>query len=377
MPSSLLVGCFKPMYARLLALTVIGGLGVSFPAFCQNAQILGAKVYRGGQDPQQLIELARNLGINTLFIGDELAQSSEFRKQCAQAGLKYFLIVRTFNDPEAAAADPSLVSVDREGKPARREGDVMICPSRADFRQKKMQRIKAAIERLRPDGVTLDYFRYFIYWEAVDPERGPEDFPAFCFDASCLHDFLNSTKLRLRTGLARDSTSVPHELSDEIWLHHRDEWYEWRTHRIAENAREFTEFLRKNFPELPIVLHVVPWRRDEFNGARQKIVGQDLQLLAPYFDYVSPMEYSALTHRATGWVAGLNDQLLKEVPAAKLLPSIEVGPDGPKFPPLSPEHYQCDLSAARTAPAGVVLYHLELLVGDAEKQAITKRMLQP
>ncbi len=377
MPSFLRRGCFKPLCSSLPAFAIIVGLGFSFSVFCQNGPILGAKVYRAGQNPQQLIDLAQSMGVNALFVSDELARSSEFRAQCAKARLKYFLIVRTFNDPEAATEDATLVSVDRAGKPARRDGDVMICPSRADFRQKKMQRIKADIERLHPDGLTLDYFRYFIYWEGIDPQRGPEDFPAYCFDWSCLHDFLNSTKLHLPTGLPGDSNVVPRELSEEIWLHHRDEWYRWRTHRMAENAREFVEFIHRNSPGLPIVLHAVPWTRDEFDGAREKIVGQDLQLLAPYFDYISPMEYSALTRRGSGWVAELNRRLRKEVPAAKLLPSIEVGPDGPGFPPLSPARYQSDLSAARSAAAGVVLYHLELLVGDAQKQAITKRLLQP
>lgn len=366
----------KIRYSRRRAIAVIAGLSLPVPAFCREGPILGAKVYRGGRNPQELIGLARNLGVNALFVGDELARSGDFRAQCAKAGLRYFLIARTFNDPEAAAGDSTLVSVDRTGKPARRNGDVMICPSRADFRQKKMQRIKAEIERLRPDGLTLDYFRYFIYWEGIDPQRGPENFPAYCFDASCVSEFLRSTKLRLSTGVPRDSGPVPRELSDEVWFHHRDEWYRWRTRRMAENAREFTEFLRKNFPALPIVLHAVPWSRNEFDGAREKIVGQDLQLLVPYFDYVSPMEYSALTRRTSGWVAGLNGKLREEVPAAKLLPSIEVGPDGPEFPPLSLERYQSDLSAARGAEAGVVLYHLELLVGDSRKQAITKRLFK-
>jgi hypothetical protein len=110
-------------------------------------------------------------------------------------------------------------------------------------------------------------------------------------------------------------------------------------------------------------------------GAREEIVGQDLQRLASFFDYISPMEYSALTHRGQGWVERLNRDLLAEVPAAKLLPSIEVGPDGPQFPPMSLEDYESDLKAARKAPAGVVLYHLELLLDDPAKQDITKRII--
>ena len=349
------------------------------PAFGwpQAIPILGAKVYRPVREPKELVRFAKSLRLNTLFVGDELAVSEEFREECRAAGLRYFLILRTFNDPEAARHDPTLVSVDREGNPARRGDDVMICPSRADFRRQKMQRIRAAIERLKPDGVTLDYFRFFIYWEAVDPQKGPGDFPAFCFDARCVHDFLNATRVQPRTGLPYDPTAVPHELIDEIWREHREAWYDWRVKRIADDAAEFTGFIRKQFPGLPIVLHAVPWTRDEFDGAREKIVGQDFRLLAPYFDYISPMAYSALTHRGPGWVEKLDSSLLAEVPAEKLLPSIEVGPDGPQFPPMSPAAYESDLKAALKAQSGVVLYHLELLLDDSEKQAITQRLLKP
>jgi hypothetical protein len=356
--------------------TVMAGLFFIFlssVAFGQSPPILGAKVYGPVREPKELAEFAKSLGLNTLFVGDELATSISFREQCRAAGLKYFLIIRTFNDPEAAKQDASLVSIDREGRPARREDDVMICPSRQDFRRAKMERIRAALQRLRPDGVTLDYFRFFIYWEGVDPQKGPVNFPAFCFDRSCLHDFLSSTGLKLRHRTVGESLEANRELIEEIWSKHRDAWYQWRVKRIAENARKLTRSIRQKFPGLPIVLHAVPWTRDEFNGARQKIVGQDFRLLAPFFDYVSPMAYSALTHRGPGWVEKLDRALLTEVPAAKLLPSIEVGPDGPEFPPMPPAHYESDLEAARRTASGVVLYHLELLLDDPAKQAITKR----
>lgn len=341
----------------------------------QTHQILGAKIYRPVREAKELVEFAKSLGLNTLFVGDELGGSVSFREECRKAGLKYFLILRTFNDPEAGERDPSLVSIDRQGRPGRRAGDAMICPSRADFRRQKAERIRAAIRRLMPDGVTLDYFRFFIYWEGVDPQTGPVDFPAYCFDRSCLEEFRSSGGEKLRHTVAGDTVKANRQLIDEIWSEHREAWYRWRVQRIAENAREFTEAIRKEFPDLPIVLHAVPWMRDEFDGAREKIVGQDFRLLAPFFDYVSPMAYSALTRRGTGWIANLNQSLLTEIPKGKLLPSIEVGPDAPTFPPMPLAQYESDLKAARKTPAGVVLYHLELLLDEPEKQAITKRLL--
>jgi hypothetical protein len=347
----------------------------SVSACAQSSRILGAKVYHPVRSSQELVEFAKSLGLNTLFVGDELGTSLPFREQCRAAGLRYFLIIRTFNDPEAAKSDPTLVSLDHEGRPARRGDDVMICPSRPDFRRQKLENIRAAIERLKPDGVTLDYFRFFIYWEGVDPKTGPVNFPAFCFDRACLLDFLDSGGVELRNASVADSIEKNRPLIDEIWREHRDAWYAWRARRIAKNAEEMTRFIRKEFPGLPIVLHAVPWTRDEFDGARQKIVGQDFRLLAPHFDYVSPMAYSALTHRGPDWVEKLDRQLLNEVPGEKLLPSIEVGPDGVGFPPMSVAHYESDLRAALRAKPGLILYHLELLLDDPAKQTITRKFM--
>ncbi|HET7208479.1 MAG TPA: hypothetical protein VFI95_18025 [Terriglobales bacterium] len=337
--------------------------------------IRGAKVYRAVRDPRDLVRFAKSLGLNTLFVGDQLAASLPFRQECQKAGLQYFLIIRIFNDPEAAADDATMISVDREGRQGRRGDDVMISPAREDFRRIKRERIRAAIERLKPDGVTLDYFRYFIYWEGVDPKTGPLNFPAFSFDRASVEDFVRATGLPLKPDLPPGTQEVPRALIDRIWNHHREAWYRWRVERLVEDAQEFTSFIRQQFPELPIVLHAVPWTRDEFGGAREKIVGQDLRRLAPFFDYVSPMEYSALTRRGPGWVERLNRNLVAEVPAAKLLPSVEVGPDGPQFPLMSLEDYESDLIAARKASAGLVLYHLELLLDDPARQDITKRLI--
>jgi len=348
---------------------------LSCSAWAQSSKVLGAKVYHPVRSPQELVEFAKSLGLNTIFVGDELANSLPFREQCRTARLKYFLIIRTFNDPEAARQDPTLVSIDRDGTPGRRGDDAMICPSRDDFRHAKVEGIKAAIQRLKPDGVTLDYFRFFIYWEAVDPHKGPGDFPAFCFDRACLKDFVDSSGVKLRNTTVADSVANNRPLIDEIWREHRDAWYEWRVRRIEKNAKEMTGSIRKEFPGLPIVLHAVPWTRDEFGGAREKIVGQNFRLLTPYFDYVSPMAYSALTHRGPGWVEKLDRSLLAEVPAEKLLPSIEAGPDGPEFPSMPPAHYEGDLKAALKAKTGVVLYHLELLLDDPAKQDTTRKAM--
>ncbi|MFB3920297.1 MAG: hypothetical protein ACE145_01165 [Terriglobia bacterium] len=335
--------------------------------------ILGAKVYRPVATPQAIVAFAKSVGLNTLFVGDELGTSLPFREGCRAAGLKYFLIIRTFNDPEAAERDPSLVSVSRDGKPGRRGDDAMICPARADFRRAKLERIRGAIDRLKPDGITLDYFRFFIYWEGVDPKTGPVNFPAFCFDPSCLQAFIDSGGVKVRHAAVSDLLEKNRPLIDEIWQEHRDAWYAWRIRRIEENAHEMTGFIRGEYPGLPIVLHAVPWARDEFGHARERIVGQDFRLLAPYFDYVSPMAYSALTRRGPGWVEKLNQSLLTEIPANKLLPSIEVGPDGPQFPPMTASHYESDLKAALAFKNGVVLYHLELLMNDPGKRELTER----
>jgi hypothetical protein len=42
---------------------------------------------------------------------------------------------------------------------------------------------------------------------------------------------------------------------------------------------------------------------------------------------------------------------------------------------MSPAHYESDLKAALASKTGVVLYHLELLLDDPAKQAITRKAM--
>lgn len=47
----------------------------------ETQRVLGAKVYHPVRSPQELVKFAKSLGLNTLFVGDELAKSLELREQ--------------------------------------------------------------------------------------------------------------------------------------------------------------------------------------------------------------------------------------------------------------------------------------------------------
>ena len=88
---------------RITRALMVGMLLASLPvqAFAQRAPILGAKVYRQDRPSEELLKLAKSLGLNALFAGDELAAPEEFREECWAGGLKYLLTIRTFNGPKA------------------------------------------------------------------------------------------------------------------------------------------------------------------------------------------------------------------------------------------------------------------------------------
>jgi hypothetical protein len=62
-------------------------------------------------------------------------------------------------------------------------------------------------------------------------------------------------------------------------------------------AAELVAAARDVKPDLEIVLHAVPWRRNDYGGAIRSIAGQDNERLAKRVDTISPMAYAHMLRR--------------------------------------------------------------------------------
>src|SRR6185436_5944345 len=112
-------------------------------------------------------------------------------------GIAIQLIAPVFYDPEALAKDPGLSAVTADGKPAHDDWVQLVCPSRPEYRARRVQQIADAVRRVRPEGLSLDFLRHFVFWEKVGPATLHGDIPNACFCSYCVAGFSRQSGVQI------------------------------------------------------------------------------------------------------------------------------------------------------------------------------------
>jgi hypothetical protein len=327
--------------------------------------IIGVKIYEhlGPYEPL-LARFAAN-GINTLFAGEELAREPRFRA-CARAqGMPLFVIAPVFYAPDELEKDASVAAVTSAGTPARDDWVAFICPSRPELRARRVQRIAELVDDLKPDGVSIDFVRYFLFWEKVFPDRTLASLLDTCYCEHCLRRFASESG----EPLPADLLTQPQRAAQWIARHAASEWVAWKCEIITSTAREIIDHVRAINAGVQINIHAVPWRARDFGGAVRSILGQDHEALGRMTDFLSPMCYTAMVHRDTSWITSVVQEL-GETANCAILPSIQVHEDYPSDTTISLTEFQANIRAALEPPSvGVILYSWDLLAAHPEKLA--------
>jgi hypothetical protein len=329
-------------------------------------RIVGVKIYEHAGDRQGLFDDFESLGFDTLFISEALASDDEFRAQARRRRMAVFVIEPVFYDPEALKKDPDLFAVTGAGRRAQDDWVAFVCPTRDEFRQRKAEAIVASVARLGPEGVSLDFIRYFAYWESVGPERSYASIPSTCYCPRCLERFALDTGVRLPP-----SMTTPQQAAAWIEAGPVDVWATWKCRVIASMVEDLVRRVKAALPGIHVNLHAVPWRRSDFGGAIRKVVGQDFAALSRTTDYLSPMCYSAMLKRDPAWVHSVVEDLAATA-SCPILPSIQVGEYYPGDRQLGEADFEACLDAALLPPsAGVVFWSWALI----EKTPASRRVI--
>jgi hypothetical protein len=359
--------------AAVLALA----LGALAPIACRRSApppaapspVVGVKIYEAAPPFDGLFRAWRDLGVNTAFVSEGLLGNAEFRAAAKSGDVKLFLIFPVFQDPEAIKADPGLAAIDAAGRPAKDEWVEFVCPAREEFLRRKIDRLKALVAAGDPFAVSLDFIRYFVFWEKVAPDRDPASLPQTCFCPVCLEGF------RKEMGLA-----IPADLTDTAgraaWIlsAHAAEWAEWKCRTIARAVARLADAAREVKPAVKVNLHAVPWRSDDFGGAVRAVAGQDLARLAPLVDLISPMCYHHMVRRTPAWVHDVVAEIAART-GAPVLASTQVGAAYVEEP-LGPDEFRAAAVEALKPPStGVVFWSWDALSKSPEKQALLRRLV--
>ncbi|MFB0566523.1 MAG: hypothetical protein ACETWK_12715 [Candidatus Aminicenantaceae bacterium] len=332
--------------------------------------IVGVKIYDYSGDLGQLFIEWRGLGINTAYVSPDFCARGRFRELARENGLAVYLIIPVFYNPEELQKYPSFYAVTDAGEKAQDDWVQFICPTREEYRKRRIEYIKELIQDLDPDGLSLDFIRYFVFWEMVYPDRTLDSLPNTCFDEHCLKKFQEETGIAIPKNLK----SIP-EKARWIKKHHLQAWTEWKCRIITSMVKTASREARKLKPDISINIHLVPWREHDYSEAYRIIAGQDLTALSPYVDYLSPMCYAHMLKRKPPWISSVVQDMYRRT-RGKIIPSIQVK-EAYLPEKLTAEEFKLSLTASlKTPSAGVVFWSWDHFEQDPEKKEVVKKIVK-
>jgi hypothetical protein len=373
------LGAVRTLAAALLA-CVLAASGCSGPApvpvenapaataRTAGAPLIGVKVYEPVADTEALFAHWKRLGIGTAFVSTTLAESGTFIPAARAAGVRTLLITPVFFNPEYLAEHPDAWAITGRGERAKNDWVEFVCPSREDYRQERARYALDLLAEHRPDGLSLDFIRHFVFWEMVGPDDAIEAADTACYCDHCLARFQEDTGIQVA---AEAMASAP-RAAQWLWEHQAEGWAEWRMGLITSWVRDVAREARRIAPDVTIGVHLVPWGRDEYDWGLTRVAGQDVEALGALVDYVSPMAYAHMLHREPEWVGRVTRDLAARVDVP-VVPSIEVTRSYRKDD-LDEAFFQAALDAALAAPSGgVVFWSWPPLAEQRAKQEILAR----
>lgn len=328
---------------------------------------IGVKIYKNENDPAGLIRTWKKLGINTVFVGLETAKGGDLVAAARRAGIKTFIIVPAFYNPEKLAAAPGLYAVTGEGRPAKDDWVEFVCPGQADYRREFVEKVKKLVAELDPDGISLDFIRHFVFWEKVHPGASLDPLKTTCFCQDCLEGFEKASGVAIP-----DEVKGYPQVARWILDNHEAAWTAWRCGQVTSFVKEVAVGLRQVKPYALLNVHLVPWREEDFGGARTRVAAQDVAAMARYADTLSPMCYAHMLKRNPEWISSVTADLRRAAPNP-ILTSIQVQ-EAYLPEKLGLDEFELSLLEALKPPSqGVVFWNWEALAASPEKQAVVEK----
>jgi hypothetical protein len=332
--------------------------------------MIGVKIYEYQGNLEKLFKEWISLRINTAFVSEALLSNREFRDLAKKNSIKIFVIFPVFYDSDSLKRNPDLYAITDKGEIAKEEWVEFVCPTREEFRTQKITDIKRIVQEFSPDGISIDFIRYFVFWEKVYPDRTLNSIPNTCFDSHCLNAFEQKTGILIPQELTATA-----QKADWIKTNALPEWVEWKCSVITRMVKDITEAAKAIKPDIMTNVHAVPWRANDFGGAARIVTGQDLTAISPYVDFISPMCYSHMVKRPPSWISTVVNDMSGRT-QSKILPSIQVK-EAYLTDTISINEFKNALIEALKAPSeGVIFWSWDALEKDPQKKDVIRNLIK-
>ena len=144
------------------------------------------KIYQVPESLEFLIKTLDSLGVDTLLLGCDCAQDKNFLAELKSKGIRRSLIEPIFLASEGDSS--SEMALDAQGEPVVNSWVRFACPHNHLWQTKVFERL-ARNARLGLEGQSLDFIRFFQFWEIIGPKVPATDLVRTCYCPDCAKSF--------------------------------------------------------------------------------------------------------------------------------------------------------------------------------------------
>jgi hypothetical protein len=345
-------------------------------------RVVVAKLFNrlNANDLQYRVEIAQRLGANQFLIFSDQVLREGAAEVLTNSGIDLWLIAPIFyHDDNQGTAEPSLAQLAEFGREplwavcdngleawhTNQSGSGnwlrMVCPNDIEYLDFRINSFKPALRASHFTGISLDFIRYFTFWEQNYTNAQyttPDGLRNSCFCATCVNEFANTLSGDDKTALEWIISGTV-EIADFIKANKINRWAAYKCGKIDKTVEYILAELRKEFPHLKSNIHAVPYTTTDHNGAIKSIFGQDFALLSRRIDYISPMTYHIMCERPAQWINDVTADIVNVVNGrVPVVPTIQ-GATSATVTDIAFE--EALINAIKPPSSGVVIWQFERL----------------
>jgi hypothetical protein len=338
--------------------------------------LIAAKLFQVLSDSvlENQISIMKNLNVTNLYVRSEQILKEKTPQILNNSKIKLWLIAPIFyNDENLNLCPTPKWAICDDGKIAHEKSLTgnwlkMVCPSDIQYLNYRIKYLRNVLSLCNFTGISLDFMRYFVFWEGVFENTSTKNLRNSCFCNDCINRF---KKLFHISEIHGNTTKNKADFIKENFL---DKWTKFKCMTINETVEKIVSDLRKTNLYLKVNLHAVPWAKNDFDGSIKSIVGQDFSLLSDKLQQLSPMTYSKMLIRNGQWINDLIKKLYGECgEQIDIIPAIQCkSVYGEKF--RDTDFEDIIKNAVKPPSKGVSIWPFEDL--SSERIAIIKRVLK-
>jgi hypothetical protein len=224
-------------------------------------KIKGVKIYKYDGDLHKLFKDFKLLGINMVLVGEELAKNKSFYTIAKKFGIKTFIVFPVFCNLDQAFKNRSLYALNGYGNIAKDEWLHFACPVNVKYRKNKIDELKKIISTYNPDGISIDFIRYFVYWEKIFKNTKLDPLKNTCFCNKCLSGYEKASGFKIPSNLKKRE-----DKAKWILKNHKKEWVNWKIDIISSMVKNISETAKLLKPNILLNAHIIPWREKDYDN---------------------------------------------------------------------------------------------------------------